>query len=493
MPIKPDTDVYLLAAMLHHIFASNLHNEDILVEHADNVEALKTFVEAYSPVKAAEVTGLSADEIESLTNDFVAAERGSVYMSTGVNMGRQGSLAYWLLYMLSLVTGNLDKPGGNIHSVGFYPAAKAGRRQGPVTYEDSPYGEIRRVRGSLPGALLGDMILAEENPIRGLVVISGNPLLSMGSGEKLAKAFEKLEFMVVIDIYPSATSHYADFVLPATDMYERPDINLAGLGLQRQPFIQYTSFVVPPREERRPEWWILRKIEAAQGLDADVEDLDESQETYERLLRENGLFNRINHMLTQSNLSIDEVASADNSTVVLNPLTSGSFFSNSVQTETGRIDCCPDVFDEAIQTCHDIYDELLAEPADQLKMISRRTNYMLNSWFHNVQSLKRPTQLSNPVYMHPEDARARNLGDGSEVRVSNNFGEITTEVVLDESLTRGTVAITHGWGHQQSGLSVAKQHPGTNANNLLPSGPGSFEKISNQSFMTGIPVDVEAA
>ena len=93
----------------------------------------------------------------------------------------------------------------------------------------------------------------------------------------------------------------------------------------------------------------------------------------------------------------------------------------------------------------------------------------------------------------PEDARSRNLRDGSEVRVSNNFGEITTEVVLDESLTRGTVAITHGWGHQQSGLSVAKQHPGTNANNLLPSGPGSYEKISNQSFMTGIPVDVEAA
>jgi len=117
---------------------------------------------------------------------------------------------------------------------------------------------------------------------------------------------------------------------------------------------------------------------------------------------------------------------------------------------------------------------------------------MINSWFHNVSSLKRPNQLNNPIYIHPEDARARNLGEGSAVRVTNKNGGVTTIVSLDETLRQGTVAITHGWGYQGKSMKTANAYSGCNANNLLPSGPGSFEKVSNQSFMTGIPVEVEA-
>ena len=52
--------------------------------------------------------------------------------------------------------------------------------------------------------------------------------------------------------------------------------------------------------------------------------------------------------------------------------------------------------------------------------------------------------------------------------------------------------MTHGWGHQNTRMEVAKAHPGSNANDLLPGGPGSYEKLSNQSFMTGVPVEVDA-
>ena len=134
----------------------------------------------------------------------------------------------------------------------------------------------------------------------------------------------------------------------------------------------------------------------------------------------------------------------------------------------------------------------MAENEQPLKLISRRTNYMVNSWFHNVKSLKRAKQQNNPLFMHPDDARARNLGDGSKVRIHNTFGDIESLVSLDGDLKPGTVAMTHGWGHQNTGMNVAKRYPGTNANELLPSGPGSFEKLSNQAFMTGIPVEVEA-
>ncbi|HCC43896.1 MAG TPA: formate dehydrogenase, partial [Gammaproteobacteria bacterium] len=409
LAVKPDTDVYLMAALLNNLFTEDLVDHEALADHGDNVDALRAFVAEYTAEAVAPVVGLEAEVIRELAKDVSKAERAAFYMSTGVNMGRQGSVAYWLLFMLSLCTGNFDRPGGNIYSRGFYPASKAGRLRGDIHYEDTAFGEVRRIRGSLPGNLLADMIEAKDNPIKGLVVVSGNPLLSMGTGSRLAEAFDKLEFLVVIDIYPSATSEYADYVLPATDMFERADINICGLGLQKEPFIQYTDFVVPPRAERKPEWWILRHIEQAQGFDTENANLEDYQHAIDKL----GLFKRFDHMLRQGNLDIESVRAEG--TIVLPPVRAGRFYDEIIQTETGRIDCCPETFEEARGLCKNIFDELSEEDNQQLKMISRRTNYMINSWFHNVTSLKRPKHLENPLYIHPEDARRFNLGDESEV------------------------------------------------------------------------------
>jgi anaerobic selenocysteine-containing dehydrogenase len=117
---------------------------------------------------------------------------------------------------------------------------------------------------------------------------------------------------------------------------------------------------------------------------------------------------------------------------------------------------------------------------------------MLNSWFHNVESLKRPKHRDNPLFIHPVDAEARQLTDGSMVAVFNAFGKVSTRIAFDTSLRPGVVAMTHGWGHQNATLSTVAAYPGVNANELLPSGPDSFEPFSNQSFMTGIPIDIQA-
>ena len=128
-----------------------------------------------------------------------------------------------------------------------------------------------------------------------------------------------------------------------------------------------------------------------------------------------------------------------------------------------------------------------------LKLISLRTNYMVNSWLHNLPSLKREVALDNPLHMHPEDAERLGLNDGDEVEVASGQGRIIANVVADGDLRRGVVAMTHGWGHANNPhLRLAHNHPGTNVNALLPTGPGSFDPLSNMSFMTGIPVTVRA-
>lgn len=487
--INPDSDVYLMAAMLNHLHATGRFATDRLDETADNLDGLIEFISEFTPEAVANVVGIPAADITQLADDFATADRAAVYMSTGANMGRQGTLTYWLMQMLSLVTGNFDQPGGNVYAPGFYPAAKAGRLQGEVRYDETSFGDIRRMRGSLPGNLLADMILTDQSPIRALIVTSGNPLLSIGGGERMRRAIASLDLLVVVDLYDNATAHYADYLLPATDMFERPDINMCGLGMQRQPFVQYTDYIVPPKAERKPEWWIFSRIAQAQGFET---ILDEGDFPYDEAHERYGLWGRLSHMLKHSNTTLEELQSLPSQTLVLDQPKPGEFFNRWVQTESGRIDCYPTNFAEAIERCHTIFAEERSTKAHPLKMITRRTNYMVNSWMHNVKKLKRKGHLTNPVYMHPDDARGRNLGDGSSVRVHNEFGSIETIVAIDNDLKPGTVAMTHGWGHQNTGMQVARSAPGVSSNDLLPSGPGSFEKISNMAFMTGIPVSVEA-
>jgi anaerobic selenocysteine-containing dehydrogenase len=482
--IRPDSDVYLLAAMLQGIFAEGLFDEDALREHGTRVEELRAFVDAYPPERAARLTGIPAERIRALAREFAGAESAAAHMSTGVNMGRQGTLAYWLLHMLSFVTGNLDRRGGNLYSLGFYPAAKAGRTRPEKHFFDSRHGRLRRIRGSWPGNLMADEILSGESPVRALFVVCGNPVLSMGGEARLREALTSLDLLVCLDLYRNATGELAHYLLPCTDAFERPDLNICGLGMQYQPFVQYTPAVATPRAERRPEWWILARLEQELGMKSALDAGPEPD-----------LSGRFAHMLRSRGLDWQELKASPRG-VVLDAPEPGRFYEEWIQTDDRRVDCCPPIFrsEGALARCETIARELESEPPDALKLISLRTPYMHNSWYHNVSSLKRPGRLENPLHMHPDDAKARGLSDGSLVCCRSDWGEVEARVALDPKLMRGVVAMTHGWsGRRTPGMRVAAEHPGVNANALLPSGPGSYEPLSNQAFMTGIPVAVTPA
>jgi anaerobic selenocysteine-containing dehydrogenase len=98
------------------------------------------------------------------------------------------------------------------------------------------------------------------------------------------------------------------------------------------------------------------------------------------------------------------------------------------------------------------------------------------------------------LLMHPADAAARGLTDGQQVLVTSANGEIASTIAMDEALMPGVVSMVHGWGHRASpSLGVASTYPGSNPNALLPIGDGSYEPLSSQAHMTGIPVTVSDA
>ena len=476
--IKPDTDLYLLAALLCEIDRGAGFDAESVREHGARVEELRAFVSRYPAQRVAPVVGIPADEIRALALQFAAAGAASVHASTGLNMGRQPTLAYWLVHMLSFLTGNLDRRGGNVLSEGFYLSAKAGRRRYEQGFVENEFGTMRR--GTLPGNLLADHILAGDPPIRALFVVAGNPLLSIGGEEQLRKAFEQLELLVVVDLYRNATGELADYVLPATDMFERADINLTGLGLQHRPWVQYTQPVVEAQHERREEWWIFARLCQELGLKSPLDHAEPD------------LWSRIDHMLRSRGHSFEELREAPFG-IDFGEHRHGHFFEQHLQTDEGRVDCCPESFGEALERAERIFEELESEPDSQLKLITKRDAYMHNSWYANVPVMKRSGRERNFLFMDPADANARSLRDGARVRVFNPHGAVEVELKLADDLRPGVVAMTHGWGNARTpGMRLAQRTAGTNSNHLLPSGPGSFDPLSNQAHMTGVAVEVEA-
>jgi formate dehydrogenase len=286
---------------------------------------------------------------------------------------------------------------------------------------------------------------------------------------------------VCVDLYRNATGDLAHWLLPCTDMFERADVNITGLGLQSEPWIQWTDAVVEPRAERREEWRIFAALAQEMGLRSPFDADDPETEVWART----------DHMLAGRGLSLEEVRASPKGTVMFEDgLAAGQFYDRHLQHADGLVDCCPDAFGEAIVAlADDAVAATAAAACGGFRLISRRDTRMHNSWFANVESLKRGSRSNNPLDVNVDDAIRLGVADGDRVVVRSDWGEIEATVRLDDAVRPGVVSIEHGWG-RQPGMRLAADKPGVNVNRLLPSGPGSFDPLSNQAWMTGIPVTI---
>jgi formate dehydrogenase len=476
IPIRPDTDVYFLAALLCEIERTRGFPGE-LTERGANLDGLRAFVRRYPPERVAPVCGLDSGVIAQVAREFAEAPRAAAHMSTGVNMGRQGMLAYWLMTMLVFVTGNLDARGGNIPGREVYPATRKARGDLADDLVDGEFGTMRR--GHLPGALLADYVLHATNPIRALVVLAGNPLLSLPGETALRRALARLDLLVSVDLYPNATGEYAHWLLPATDQFEREDVNLSTLGMQ-QPgtFVHWTPRVTEPLFERREEWWMFARMAQEMGLPSPLDAPDP----------EKARWSRVEHMLRAGGLSREQVTAGPRG-VDIGPPEPGMLFERHVQTADGRVDCRPPSFDAAIDRCAKIFDELTAEEPATIKLITRRDTRMHNSWYANLPQMKRGDRDRNRLAVNPADAARHGITEGALVEIRSEWGRAEAEAEIDPALRPGVVSLEHGWG-LQPGLRLSRERPGVNVNALMPHGPGSYEPESNMARLTGIPVEL---
>ncbi len=459
--INPDSDAWLLLAMLNVIFAERLEDPGAILDLARGEQALREMAADVTPEIAAERTGIPADHIRQLARDLAGAERAAVYGRTGSCLGRNGTLVSFLLDALNVVTGNLDREGGAMFGNPPVDFAKLADMIGAGTY-----GKVRSRIGNFPDVLknLPAGVMAKEittpgkGQIRALLVSAGNPVLSVPNGEELEEAIEHLDLMVSIDFYVNDTSKHADYVLPATTFLEREDFPVPFLGLFTTPFIQMTDAVVEPAGEARQEWEIIDELSKRMGV-APYSALGlrllgkagirlSPQRLFELLLRtgpKGDLFG-----LRRGGLNIDKLRRNPHGIVLSEHLEAGvlkgQLRHNDKKVRLDPPEIVAEVKRLASANGHDA--------SFPLRLIGMRELRSHNSWMHNVEKLMQG-EREHAARIHPEDATEVGIEDGETVRITSPHGSIETRAKLTDEIKRGTIAVPHGWGHTSSGWRIA--------------------------------------
>jgi len=504
--IRPGTDVFFYLAFLHEVIARGGVDQRRVAAHTRGFAQVRQLCEPWTPERCAEVTRVPAATLRRIVAAYLAADGAALYCSTGVNMGGEGSVAFWLQEVINAVTGNLDRPGGTLVGRGIFDFPGLAKRAGLlVSQERSRVGGLPVVNDALPGGVLADEILTPgPRQVRALFVTGGNPLLTMPNAGRLREAFGTLELLVALDILPGATVSAAHYVLPCTTPLERPDLPFMfplWLGMQSTPYLQATEAVLQPAGASRDEASIYLDLCRASGVGMFGSSV--LQRLLEGLRAVYGWRHpeRRGRVPQRWLLSAMLRASGEGGLSGLLAHRHGraregseghDFLGRRVLTDDGRVDLAPPALLELSRRLPERFASERAE-ASTLRLITRRAVGTHNSWTHNHPRLlgRRDT---NVLYVHPDDIARLGLRAEALADVSTDVATIRLPVVACADLMPGTVAVPHGWGHQRApGLRVAGQTRGVNVNLLAADGPQQLDPVSGMAHLTGIAVRVSAA
>jgi len=499
--IKPGTDVFFYLSFLHEVQNQNGIEWDRVNKYMSGAQDVLDLASEWSPERTEEVTGISPDDLRSLVKTYLSANGAALYSSTGVNMGGQGALAFWIQEVINAVTGNLDRKGGTLVGHGIMDFIKFGVKNGVLMKNHkSRIGGFGMVNDAFPGGIMADEILTPgDRQIKALFVTGGNPLITMADSSKLKRAFESLDMLVCLDIYQNETASVADYVLPCTDPFQRPDLPFIFplmLGLQARPYLQATKALIPPEGEQRDEASIYIDIAKASGFPLWGSKV--AQGFFETMMRFKRLPNgqksipqeSILNLLLRLNGQPGFKKLVNTKHGKLRPDHKEDFLENRVFTENKKVNLAPSVLMERTTILEDVFKKESANGS--FKLITKRAVQTHNSWTHNIDRMIKGTENTNFLYLNPADARELDLKPGDYADVTSANATVRVPIKCIEELMRGTVALPHGWGHQHAkGLSVANKTNGVNVNILAASGQDQIDPLSGMSRLTALEVKIK--
>jgi formate dehydrogenase major subunit len=279
LQFKPDTDVALLNAMMHVIVSEGLVNQEFIASRTIGYEELKKNVEGYSPEKMAPICGIDADTIKYVARLYASSKASMILWGMGISQHIHGTDNARCLIALSLMTGQIGRPGTGLHPLRGQNNVQGASDAGliPMMYPDYQHVSDPQVRsrfeqawglsaGTLdvkPGLTVVEVMHAiKKGEIRGMYVMGENPAMSDPDANHAREALAALDHLVVQDIFLTETAYLADVILPASAFPEK-----TGTFTNTDRLVQMGRQAIDPPGDAKQDLWIIQQIAERLGLE----------------------------------------------------------------------------------------------------------------------------------------------------------------------------------------------------------------------------------
>lgn len=481
--IRPGTDAALALGMMNVIIAEDLIDADYVADHTVGFDELKERAAKYPPDRVAAITALPADDVRRLAREYATTQPSVIRVGVAVERHRNGGQTVRALVSLPALVGAWRHVGGGV----LQSAARSlPSRSDRISRPDFIRPGTRVVNQiEMGSALTGDL----DPPIKALFVYNCNPMVTVPDQQAVARGLERDDlFTVVSEQFQTDTADYADILLPASTQLEQFEL-VYSWG---QFFLGISEPAIAPRGESVPNAELFRRLAAAFGFNEpyfrrsdeeiahDAIDWDHPALAgidMERLRREG--YARLNvgdsdtrlphaqgNFPTPSGKCEFLSSRALEGNLVLPRLRQGY----EEDQPAGAVDPLPDYVPAEI-----------SDSRYPLALISPKSHAFLNSSYGNLDVQKRAA--GDPfVLLHPDDARARSIGDGDRVGIFNDLARIEARARVSDETAEGVVVVPMGHWRKSDGVGV-----GVNALN-----PAALTDIGQGPALTDTRVEVAA-
>jgi anaerobic selenocysteine-containing dehydrogenase len=511
LQLKPGTDAFLLGAILAVIISENRQAEDFIAKHTTGFETVRETLRKIPVEEYARRAGIELDMVYNTARLISGADSCAVRTDLGIEQTLNSTLNAYLRSLLSLITGNFAKRGGiNLHT-SFVPLV--GHSVEGREYR-SQVNQFPAIGNLLPPNILPSEIDTEHpNRIRGLVVDSANPIVTMADTQAYRKAFAKLELLVVIDVAMTETAQLASYVLPASSQFEKWEATFFNLEFPKNAF-HLRKPLFEPLQNTLAECEIYTRLIRAMGeipagfaellaaarqgrmqfalafkqtLAEHPEWMDYAPimlyETLGKTLPDGAaaaafLWATAHQFAAQHSKAVQRAGHKGDGLLLGEALFeailkehSGVVFSVNEYEESWKFLKHKDglvhlEIPEMLAALGELDTTEQAAAADYpfTLVAGERRSYNANTIYRDPAWRK--TDYDGALKMHPEDAATLNLTNGSWVRCESKRGAAIVRLEINDSLLRGMVTLPHGYGMEYPLEDGKRQRTGAHINEL---------------------------
>lgn len=489
----PGQDSAIAAGLIRLILAEGWEDRQFCADHvgSDRMEALRAAVAPFDEAYVERRAGIEPGSLRAAASLF-ARESGSgaAFTATGPSMAPFSNLTQHLVDGLNVICGRFRRAGDRYIVSMLSPPMPVHAEviAAPRSWQHVPPSRIRGV-GRLGGERL-TATLAEEiltpgpGQIKCLVVDGGNPATGVPDQRRMVEALEKVDLLVTIDPYMTATAQLSDYILPPLMQLERADIplNIPGFPLFPDAWAQYASPVLKPPagSELIDDWYFYWSIARRLGIAIDFQGkglLDKDRAPSSDDL--------IDIMLAGSRITLQELKQYPSGKVY--DLPECRVLPRRTAADD-RFDVMPSDVAEELRDfrSRDIEPGNIRSNGERFTHLlsSRRSRDVMNSIGTQLRTVL-ARMPANPAYLNPRDLAVMGMEPGDHVEIESDFGRIEASVQSDDGVRPGVISMSHGWGS----LPDRDGHAGSCVN-LLISTERDVEPLNAMPRMSAVPVNI---